>query len=347
MNKRNMIIAAVLCMAALFAGCSGKINPGNHITLGQYKGVEVTAMSLEVTDEEVESEILSRLEDFAEYEQVTGRSVENGDIVNIDFSGYIQGETEPFEGGTAEGYDLTIGSNSFIPGFEEQIVGMAIGEEKPIEVTFPEDYHEPSMAGASTRFDIKVNSIQVKIYPEVTDAFAKESLSAASAAAFEAGIRDELSAAKAVQQADKIVQDAWSKALDNLTVKTLPDNLVKETKEYLDSMYRYQASSYGIEFEQFVSIFTGMTLAEFDSLMEEYAQASVKEELMARAIASAEGIQVTSQEIDDLTSYYMQENGYASSTAFYHDVMSRDDVEMQLIYEKAVNFVSENSVVIY
>jgi trigger factor len=347
MNKKNMIIAAVLCMAVLFAGCSGKINPGNHITLGQYKGVEVTAMSLDVTDEEVQAEIRARLESFAENEEVTGRNVEEGDIVNIDFTGYLKGETEPFEGGTAAGYDLTIGSGNFIPGFEEQIVGMAIGEERPIDVTFPEDYHEASLAGALVVFDIKVNSIKMKVYPEVTDAFAKENLSAESAAAFEADIRDELSAAKTTQQADKIVQDAWTKALENITVKSMPDKLVKETKEYLDSMYRYQASSYGLEFEQFVSMFTGMTMAEFDALVEEYAQSSVKEELMARAIVNAEKIEVTSQEIDDLTSYYMQQNGYASSTAFYHDVMSRDDVEMQLVYEKAVDFVSENAVVIY
>ncbi|MGI5899950.1 MAG: trigger factor [Christensenellales bacterium] len=347
MNKKNMIIAAVLCMAVLFVGCSGKINPNSYITLGQYKGVEVTAMSLDVTDEEVQAEINARLESFVEYQDVTGRGVEDGDIANIDFTGYIQGETEPFEGGTAAGFDLTIGSGSFIPGFEEQIIGMAIGEEKPISVTFPQDYHEASLAGVLTKFDIKVNTIQIKVYPEVTDDFAKENLSADSAAAFEADIRDELGAEKVTQQADKIVQDAWSQALDNLTIKSLPDNMVKETKEYLDSMYRYQASSYGLEFDQFVSMFTGMTLAEFDVLMDEYAQSSVKEELMAMAIVAAEKIEVTAQEIDDLTAYYMQQNGYASSTAFYHDVMSRDDVQMQLTYEKAVDFVSANAVVTY
>ena len=143
-----------------------------EVTLGEYKGVEVEKSDVEVTDEDINKEVDKERENNSRTIDVDDRAVENGDIIKLDFDGSVDGV--PFEGGKAENYTLTIGSGSFIPGFEDQLIGTKIGEEKDVTVTFPEDYHEKSLAGKEAVFKCKVNAISVKELPEADDEFASE-----------------------------------------------------------------------------------------------------------------------------------------------------------------------------
>ena len=143
-----------------------------EVTLGEYKGVEVEKSDVEVTEEDINKEVDKERENNSRTIDVDDRAVENGDIIKLDFDGSVDGV--PFEGGKAENYTLTIGSGSFIPGFEDQLIGTKIGEEKDVTVTFPEDYHEKSLAGKEAVFKCKVNAISVKELPEADDEFASE-----------------------------------------------------------------------------------------------------------------------------------------------------------------------------
>ena len=143
-----------------------------EVKLGDYKGLEVTRQETEVTDEEIEQQLKDRQTALAEMVVKEDGAVENGDTVNLDFEGFVDGEA--FEGGKAEGYDLEIGSGSFIPGFEEQVIGMKQGEEKDVEVSFPEEYHAAELAGKPAVFKVKVHEIKSKEVPELDDELAKE-----------------------------------------------------------------------------------------------------------------------------------------------------------------------------
>ena len=343
MKAKRAIIAALLCLAVLLTGCVEKlVDPGKHITLGQYKGIEVTAMSTDVTEEEVQASILTKLEPYVEYTPITDRGIIFGDTANIDYTGYLEGETTPFEGGSAVAQDMVIGSAGLVDGFEDQLVGMMVGDIKTIEVVLP--FQDGSV---NASFEIKVNAIKEKVYPELTDNFVKTTFEAESVAAYEAAITEELVSAKITQQENKLLQDAWNAAIDNATIISLPDDLVKETRASLESMYAAQAESYGISLADFASILGGMTMEQFAVFLDEYAASSVTEELFARALAKAEGIKAETAETDALVSYFMQQYGYTDKNIFYDQAMTRAEVEVRILYDKAVEFVRENAVVTY
>ena len=341
MRAKKAIIAAILCLAVLLTGCVEKlVDPAKYITLGQYKGVAVTALSTEVTDEDIDNGVKTKLEAYVTYEPVTDRGIIVGDTANVDYTGFFEGETTPFEGGSAVAQDLVIGSAGLVPGFEDQLVGLTIGEVKMIDVVLPSQEGD-----IPASFEIKVNSIRQKIYPELTDDFAKTTLSVDSVVAFKETVKAELTETKILQREEKLAQDAWTAAIASTTVMSLPEDLVKDTRASLEAMYTSQAESYGITLEDFVTILGGMDMAQFAVFLDDYAASSVTEELLARAIAKAEGLVAEASEIDSLISYFMQQYGYTDKNTFYSQAMTRAEVETRILYEKAVQFVVENAVV--
>ena len=269
------------------------------------------------------------------------RPVENGDTVNLDYSGSVDGVK--FDGGTAQGQTLTIGSGQFIPGFEEQMVGMAVGEEKDIEVTFPEEYHAENLAGKKAVFAVKVNGIQVKELPTLDDEFAKDVSEYDTLEALRDAKRQEL-----LEQAEKNAKiqkenDVVRKAVENATVE-VPDAMVeRQIDSFLQDMgYRLQMQ--GISLEDYLKY----TNTEISALRDQYradAALRVKSQLVLEAISKAEAIEATPEEIGDKVAEYAKQFGNMTVEDFEKNLQADDRQYFadQVVVEKTLALLVENA----
>ena len=311
-----------------------------EVELGAYKGIEVEKRAYNVTDDEVDAAIAQLQEGVARMVDVD-RPVENGDTVNLDYSGSVDGVK--FDGGTAQGQTLTIGSGQFIPGFEEQMVGMAVGEEKDIEVTFPEEYHAENLAGKKAVFAVKVNGIQVKELPTLDDEFAKDVSEYDTLEALRDAKRQEL-----LEQAEKNAKiqkenDVVRKAVENATVE-VPDAMVeRQIDSFLQDMgYRLQMQ--GISLEDYLKY----TNTEISALRDQYradAALRVKSQLVLEAISKAEAIEATSEEIGDKVAEYAKQFGNMTVEDFEKNLQADDRQYFadQVVVEKTLALLVENA----
>ena len=311
-----------------------------EVELGAYKGIEVEKRAYNVTDDEVDAAIAQLQEGVARMVDVD-RPVENGDTVNLDYSGSVDGVK--FDGGTAQGQTLTIGSGQFIPGFEEQMVGMAVGEEKDIEVTFPEEYHAENLAGKKAVFAVKVNGIQVKELPTLDDEFAKDVSEYDTLEALRDAKRQEL-----LEQAEKNAKiqkenDVVRKAVENATVE-VPDAMVeRQIDSFLQDMgYRLQMQ--GISLEDYLKY----TNTEISALRDQYradAALRVKSQLVLEAISKAEAIEATPEEIGDKVAEYAKQFGNMTVEDFEKNLQADDRQYFadQVVVEKTLALLVENA----
>ena len=311
-----------------------------EVELGAYKGIEVEKRAYNVTDDEVDAAIAQLQEGVARMVDVD-RPVENGDTVNLDYSGSVDGVK--FDGGTAQGQTLTIGSGQFIPGFEEQMVGMAVGEEKDIEVTFPEEYHAENLAGKKAVFAVKVNGIQVKELPTLDDEFAKDVSEYDTLEALRDAKRQEL-----LEQAEKNAKiqkenDVVRKAVENATVE-VPDAMVeRQIDSFLQDMgYRLQMQ--GISLEDYLKY----TNTEISALRDQYradAALRVKSQLVLEAISKAEAIEATPEEIGDKVAEYAKQSGNMTVEDFEKNLQADDRQYFadQVVVEKTLALLVENA----
>ena len=256
------------------------------ITLGEYKGVEVQKNLRPVTEEAINARIDSDVERASTTQDVTDRAVENGDIVNLNYAGTVDGVA--FDGGTAENQSLTIGSNMFIPGFEEQMVGMQIGEEKDLNVTFPEQYHAEELAGKAAVFHVKVNGIQEKVKPALDDDFAADVSEFDTFEVYKKNIVETLEKNEAdraeAELEDALVQKVVDAADCDIPAAMIEDEVTTMLRE-MEMRMAYQ----GLRFEDYLK-YTGQTI---DQVREQYkgeATNRVKTQLVLEAIAKAENI---------------------------------------------------------
>ena len=264
-----------------------------EVTLGQYKGLEVEKMEVSVSDEQVAAELDRMAQNVASTENVD-RPAEMGDTTNIDYEGFDNGV--PFEGGKGESFDLKLGSGHFVPGFEEQIVGMSAGEEKDINITFPEDYHA-DLAGKPVVFHVKVNKVTVTSVPALDDEFAKDVSEFETLEELKADIR-----AKAEEQAEKQAKSAFEnaaveKAAENTTVD-MPKALVDSELDTQMERFAYQLQMSGYSMEQYAKMMGG----DMNSLRNAFrpqAEKQAKISVTLEKIAEAEGITVSDEEINE------------------------------------------------
>lgn len=267
-----------------------------EVKLGKYKGLNVKKDSVKVTKEEVEHEIEHLRSHYAENVVKEGK-VENGDIAIIDFEGFKDGKA--FDGGKGENYSLTIGSNTFIPGFEEQIIGMAKGEEKDINVTFPEDYHSEELKGQPVVFKVKVNEIKEVKIPELDKDFfedlgmegidSKESL--------EAQVKENIKARRDADAENKYIDELLEAAAKNVEVD-IPDVMISEEQDRILRQYEENLKMQGLTLEQFYQ-FTNSDEAALREQMKDEATKRVTYRLMLEAIAKAEKIEITDEKANE------------------------------------------------
>ena len=309
-----------------------------EVTLGDYKGIEVEKAEAVVTDEKVQAELDSMAQNVASTETVE-RAAEMGDTANIDFEGFDNGV--PFNGGKGESFDLKLGSGSFVPGFEEQIVGMSAGEEKDIDITFPEDYHA-DLAGKAVVFHVKLNKVTVTNVPAQDDEFAKDVSEFETLDELKADIR-----AKALETAQKQIDNAFEqacvdKAAENATVD-MPASLVEAELDTQMERFAYQLQMSGYSVEQYAKMMGG-DLSTMRNAFRPAAEKQAKVNVTLAKIVEAEGITVSDEDIE--AEYESMAKQYEMEVSKIKDMVPASELKVSLETRKAVKVIVDNAVAV-
>jgi trigger factor len=318
-----------------------KVTVKPEVTLGEYKGVEVPATSTEVTDEEIAQE-LERLQNrHAELVVVDEGPAQMGDIAVIDFEGFLDGE--PFEGGKGNNYSLELGSGSFIPGFEEQVVGLNIAEEKDINVTFPEDYHSKELAGKAVVFKVKLNELKRKNLPELDDEFAKdvsefdtlEEYKQDLAAKLKERKEKEAEAAREIAVVDKVAAAAEIDVPD-----VMIENEIDEMKREFENRIRMQGLTLDMYYQ-----FSGQNEEQLREQLRGDASKRVRNNLVLEAIAKAENLEAADSDVEEELSRLSNMYGRPADElrAIFSSNGYMDTLTSDIRIKKAVKFIVENS----
>ena len=306
-----------------------------EVTLGQYKGLEAPKAEVKVPAADVNQ----RLKDMAERNSrlvSVDRKVKKGDVANIDYEGFDNGK--PFDGGKGEGFDLEIGSGSFVPGFEDQIIGMKAEEEKDIDITFPEDYHK-DLAGKAVVFHVKVNAVKVKEVPAIDDEFAKDVSEFDTLADLKKDIKAKMTADRQ-QAADQAFEDdLMGKVADGITCD-VPDAMVEEQAKRFVQNLKMQIQQQGIPYEQYLKL-TNMTEEDLLGQAQEPALRQVKLGLAMDAIAKAENVEVSEEEIN--AEYDKMAEQYGMKAEDLKKYITADSIRGQLTNQKVVKIVVDSA----
>lgn len=271
------------------------IVPKPPVTLGEYKGVKIEKKAVEVTEEEVLKHIDRMRERKAKLVDAPADAVvAKGDMVTLDFKGFV--DDEPFEGGEGKDYPLSIGSGAFIPGFEDQLIGVAAGGEKDVEVTFPENYHSEKLAGRPAVFKCKVNTIKHRELPELTDEFVREASTFQTVDELKNDVRENLLRQGEAQAKQEREEAAVDKAVENATLEVPPKMVEDRVNQMIETLVS-RLESQGLKFEQYLQ-YTGTDMARLREDYREAALKGVKADLVLEAISKQEEIAVTAEEIE-------------------------------------------------
>ena len=311
------------------------------VTLGAYKGIQVEKAPIEVTDEEIEAQVNKEREANSRTVTVEDRAVQKGDIATIDFEGFVDGVA--FDGGKGENYDLEIGSNTFIPGFEDQLVGAEIGKELDVNVTFPEEYGAKELAGKEAVFKCKVNGIKVKELPEADDEFAQEVSEFDTLDEYKADIKAKLLKDKE-DEAKRAKEDAViGKIVENATMD-IPDAMVEyQTQQMLDDFGR-RMQSQGLSLEQYFQ-FTGMTEADYKEQMKPRALQNIQSRLVLEAVAEAEKLEATEEDLEK--EYAKMAEQYKLDVDKVKEIFGeyqKEELKKDIVIQKAAELVTEAAV---
>ena len=337
--KKILPFGLILCMMFTFVSCGEKDLTDYVAKLGQYKGLELEKVNVEVTDEDLQKAIENDLEGNATVVEVTDCGVKDGDSATIDFAGYIDGEQ--FEGGTATDYPIEVGTTNMIDGFVEGIIGLKTGESVSLDLKFPDDYHNTDVAGKDVKFDITVKKIQESIIPEYNEEFCKK-LGYDNVEDYETNLEAELMQQKIETAQNKKQNDAWTQILQSTEIKEYPksliDDYVNSSKEELEGY----AEMLSISFEELLGTYYQVTLEEYNEIILEEAQNYVKEKIVITTIAKKEGFVITQDEYTAGVSSYAE--AYGQTTSEFEEYYGNEIIKESLLWNKIVNFVVENSV---
>ncbi|MCB7520741.1 trigger factor [[Clostridium] hylemonae] len=312
-----------------------------EVTLGEYKGLEVDKVSTRVTQKEVDARIQEEAEKNARTVAVEDRPVQDGDEVILDFEGFVDGAA--FEGGKGENYPLTIGSNSFIPGFEEQLVGAEAGKEVEVNVTFPEDYHAEELKGKEAVFKCTVHEIKAKELPEIDDEFAAEVSEFDTLEEYKADVKVKLKDEKAAEGKTKKEDQVVEQAVKNAEME-IPKAMIETQVRQMADDFAQRIQSQGISLEQYFQ-FTGMTAEKMLEEMRPQAIKRIETRLVLEAIAKAENIEINDEKVDEelakmAESYKMEVDKLKEFMGENEKNQMKEDMAVQ----EAVTFLVENAV---
>lgn len=340
MKRFKKAIVGILAASMLMTGCGGtKSSDGvkldNYMKMGEYKGVEVSKADIEIKTNDTIKQILDA---NSSYEEITTGKVKNGDTVNIDYVGKKDGEA--FDNGTAQGQNLEIGSNRFIPGFEDGLVGKKVGETCNLNLTFPEDYGKEELNGQKVVFEVTINYIQGdKIEREFDDAFVKEFYpDYANAEEYKQEI-----------QSDALAELAWDQVAAATKVDSYPEKWLNEKVDQLFASYKQMMTNYGISLDDYLQQM-GTTEENYkEETLKPEAEQYTKQKMIAEYIASKEKISVSDEDVNKEAEQYMASYGFTSTEEFFKDFKEKYNYDMEammkenLLLQKVQKFISENA----
>ena len=307
-----------------------------EVKLGEYKGLTAEKEEVKITDEDIDNELKPYINRASRMVTVE-REAQNGDTVVIDFEGFKDGV--PFDGGKAEGHSLELGSSAFIPGFEDQLVGTKAGDEKDVNVTFPEDYHAEDLAGAPVVFKVKVHEVKEKQLPTVDDEFAKDVSEFDTLEAFKKDLADKLTERREAQAKRAFEAAIMEQVMDNMEVE-IPDAMVAyETDQMVEDMAR-RIQAQGIPFEQYMAM-TGMTIDIVRSQAAAAAMERVRRDLALGAVVAAENIEISDEDLE--AEYKRLADEYHMELDQVKAAAPAEDVKKGLAIQKAEKVIYDSA----
>lgn len=333
MKKKSALFLLTGGVAVILSGCGGSKGPekdySKYVSLGDYNNISVERVVMTVTDDDVQTEIQNQLSYMAEYEDITGRAAQDGDLVLIDFEGTVDGE--PFEDGSATDYELEIGSDSFIEGFEDQIIGMEPGETKEITVTFPEPY-DGVLDGKEALFTVTLNSITEIVLPDYNDEFVSSISDYTTVAAYEEGLRAELTEMYDNDSRTMACNNALYQIIDASSFSGYPEDLYEQCAAQVNEENQLFAEAFGLED---VSELYG---EDYDP--EEAIVQAVNERMVVSTIAAKEKLTVTEDEYTAALESEFIDSEYNSLEEMEKDI-DKDQYTYDLLYQKVLDFLAE------
>lgn len=350
MKKKIALLLGLVLTTASLSGCGGsavlsELKTEKYVTLGEYKGLEVSVARTEVTEEYKRNYINYILSRYAEWQEVAeDRAVEEGDLVNIDYEGKRDGVA--FEGGTDQGFDLLIGSHTFIDGFEDGLVGARIGETRDVDATFPDPYpNNPDLAGVPVVFTVTVNGIREKKTPELTDEFVQTlGVGCATVAEYETYVQEQLTEEAQATYDENLESALADAAMANCTFKEPPKAMVDQYYDRAVGRMKKIAAASGMSFETLITQYYQSSMEAFEENAREGAAQSCRKSIMLQAIANQEGITVSQEDIDAALQKRAERGGYENVEALKAD-LDGDNYEDYAMSDKVLAFLRENAVI--
>lgn len=347
MKKKIFVLGLSLVMAAGLTACGSSVsydglNLEEYIEVGTYKGLEVADFTIEVTEDEIGTQIDSDLQSAASDQEIgDDETIEDGDTVNIDYVGKKDGKK--FDGGSAEGYDLVIGSGSFIDGFEDGLIGKKVGDKVKLDLTFPEDYTEESLAGQDVVFTVTINSATRETVPEYDLDFVKNNTDYDSIEEYEKAVEKQLYEDQEAQEISNQQTELWSQVLENTQVLKYPEDIVDHYIKFNSKQMDDMADAYGITREEMLEYYDFSSEEDFDLVNEDSSKLRVKQEMLIEYIAAEEGIEYTDEEAETLVANF-ESMGYDEDTIESQTGRTMDEyVRIELLYQKVLAFLLENA----
>lgn len=370
MKKKLVVLLAAVCAVSMLGGCGSDkkndkksdkkeskstvsidYNASDYVTLGDYLGMQVALDSnYEVTDDDVKSKIETLIASYPAYEDTDKTTVENGDFVNIDYEGLKDGVA--FDGGTAKGTVLEIGSNKFIDGFESGLIGANVGDTVSLNLTFPENYQSTELAGQAVVFNVTINKIVTKQdinYDNITDQYVADNFSSQgyeTVQALKDGVKEQLTKSNESTKETDTQSAILEKLQEVCTVNSLPDGVLDQrVKDYKDEMEKTLKDKYNMSVEDYLSSMNE-TQEQFDTEVNDYMQKNLEVELILTAIANKEGIEVDEDGYKEYVNNIVSNGGYADEAALM-DEYGEDYVKNIYRNNKAMDLITEKAVVTY
>ncbi len=370
MKKKLVVLLAAVCAVAMLGGCGSDkkndkksdkkeskstasidYNASDYVTLGDYLGMQVSLDSnYEVTDDDVKSKIETLIASYPAYEDTDKTTVENGDFVNIDYEGLKDGVA--FDGGTAKGTVLEIGSNKFIDGFESGLIGANVGDTVSLNLTFPENYQSTELAGQAVVFNVTINKIVTKQdinYDNITDQYVADNFSGQgyeTVQALKDGVKEQLTKSNESTKETDTQSAILEKLQEVCTVDSLPDGVLDQrVKDYKDEMEKTLKDKYNMSVEDYLSSMNE-TQEQFDTEVNDYMQKNLEVELILTAIADKEGIEVDEDGYKEYINNIISNGNYADENALM-DEYGEDYVKNIYRNNKAMDLITEKAVVTY
>ena len=347
MNKKMWIPLVILGVILSLGACSSDediydYDLSEYITVGQYKGLDSSYEKIEVTQEDLDVAIGGILAAAAKADKITSGIAKDGDKLNIDYAGTLDGKA--FDGGSAKAQALTLGSGSMIPGFEEGIIGKAIGSTFIIDVTFPEEYHAEELKGAKAQFEITINYKEGDpILPEFNEDFVKNNSQYTSMEEYMKDLEKNVLEGKEGQEKARVQTEIWTKVIESSEVIKYPAAELKRKKDQNYDYYSSYASYYEMEFPVFLTTYLNMTEEEFEDYVHQQSEVVCKQEMVLYTIARNEGIEISKDEYNEGLKDMLEKEGFSSMDEFeaaygesFEKFAGKENIIITLLLEKVM-----------